>query len=118
MSFDITGLIDRDDVKTIAYHDFALETIVNMIDHPAKVAATFGTDSEEYKEELKSLHDCLKALFRTGFSNQAYVTKDGDLSLYINEGGKFVFGMVFHRNRTYDNPPTGRTQPGTWSLHS
>lgn len=113
-----TALLDRNDVKTIAFHDLAQDEIKNMFIACEKVGVDHGVTSREYTEMVRTLHQCLASILgRSGFSRHAYVTKDSDLSLYVQDGS-FVFGMIFHRNREWDNPPEGHQQPGTWSLHS
>lgn len=115
---DFPALLERDDVKTIAVHDMALDEVRKMFVACEKVAADHGHASDEYRQMVTSLHKCLSALFTVGYGRHTYVTRDGDLSLYIQDGPMFVMGMVFHRNRLWDNPPEGHQQPGTWSLHS
>jgi hypothetical protein len=115
---NIAELAIRDDVKTIAFHDLAMDEIRAMLEHTRKVGEIFGYDNKTYIDEVTSLHNCLSALFRVAWSRNSYVTKDSNLSLYVQEGDVFVFGMIFFRDRTYDNPPEGYVQPGTWSLHS
>lgn len=113
-----TTLVEREDVKTVAYHDLALDEIREMFVACEGVASDHGFDSAEHIDMVRSLHKCLTNLFRVGFGRQAYITRDGNLSLLVQEGESFVFGMVFHRNRAWDNPPEGHYQPGTWSVHS
>jgi hypothetical protein len=116
MSIDTTALLARTDVKAFFLHHEALTVIAAMFAHTRAVATTYGTDSAAYAEQADSLANCLSAVFgRPAFGNAMSITKDGDLSLYCNEDGAFVFGMVFHRDRSADG---AEVVPGTWSLHS
>lgn len=115
---DFSALLQRTDVKTIAVHDNALTAIHDMLVACEKVAQDHGFGSDVHRPMVESLHKCLNSLFSKGFGNHSYVTKEADLSLYVQDGDTFVYGIVFHRDRKWDNPPAGHQQPGTWSTHS
>lgn len=106
----------RDDVKAIYVHDRAMETIQAMIAHTEKIKVTFGL-GKEYTTAALSLHHALFSLFRLGFARECLVTKDGDLSLYVQEGTAFVYGIVWFRDRAYDGTDKEGIA-GDWSLHS
>lgn len=121
MPLNTEHLLADPDTKTFFISDKGMATIERMFDRVREVGTTFGYDSEEYRKTSDSLHHCLKTvLTRRGFGNRMSIVTDGPLSLYCNEDDAFVFGMVFHRDRRYDDPPAGRenAQPGEWSLHS
>jgi hypothetical protein len=118
LSDQFPALIERDDVKTLAVHDLALTEIQAMFDATNRVAATHGKTSDEYLNMVTSLNQCLGSLFRVGFGSKSYITRDGNLSLFVQDGDSFVFGMIFHPDHKWDNPPEGYVQPGTWTLHS
>lgn len=118
MPNDFKHLADDPEVKVFYIHEKALDTIEAMTLHTAQVRNIFGAESPEYIEEASSLLQVMRQMFSFGFHRAQYVTRDGDLSLYVNEGDIFVFGVIFHRNRKYDNPPAGAVQPGSWSCHS
>jgi hypothetical protein len=115
MSINMTELGARADVKTVAIHQMAAEAIKAMIAHNAAVGTEYGYHSDEYREQVESFGYCIGQIFVKTFSNHAYVTLDGEMSLFINEGDIFCYGMIFHRNRALDGRPV---VPGTWSLHS
>ena len=116
MSLDTTALLARTDVKAFFLHHEALAVIAAMFAHTRAVADAYGTDSAAYAEQADSLANCLSTVFgRRGWGNRVSITKDGDLSLYCDEDGAFVFGMVFHRDRGKEG---AEVVPGTWSLHS
>ena len=109
----------REDVRTLYIHEQAGLTITRMLERCELIKNTWGT-GEEFTKAVTSLHHCLAALLRTGFSNEAYITKENDdigLSLYVQEGEAFVFGIVWFRNRSYDNTPLSGIS-GEWSTHS
>jgi hypothetical protein len=130
-----THLTEREDVKGVWLHDLAADTIRAMFEHceqmlsyddlyqfivpmdQAELAIFHEKCVEHYHAAVRSLHHCLAQLLRKGFAAEAYVTKDGPLSLYVQEGDVFVFGIIFHRDRSYDDTPfAGRY--GDWSCHS
>jgi hypothetical protein len=116
MQLDANGLLNDSDTKTFFISDLAMAVIGKMFAHTGAVANTYGLDSEVYAAQADSLANCLTAvLTRTGFGRPMHITQDGEMSLYCNEDGRFVFGMIFFRDRRYDG---AEVQPGTWSLHS
>lgn len=118
ITLDVEYLLNAEDWKTFYIHDKAMAEIGAMFTRVAQVKERFGAGSEEYQKMVDSLHACLSKVFtRTGFSRHMAITADGPLSLYCNENNAFVFGMVFFRDRAYDDTPD-KPQPGDWSLHS
>lgn len=118
MAEDFTRLLTDPEVKTIHFSDRALETIKAMARHTEQVKACFGGESKVYLDEVESFVRVVSQILSFGFAKNQHVTRDGELSLLVNGGGVFVFGVVFFRDRKYDNPPEGQVQPGTWSCHS
>lgn len=111
----------RDDVRTLYIHDQAGETMRRMFAQVEKIKETFGPHAE-YERAVTTLHQCLANLLRIGFSREAYVTKELDydkngLTLYIQEGDVFVFGIVWFRERMYDDTDRAGIA-GSWSCHS
>jgi hypothetical protein len=116
MPLDTAPLLDRDDIKAFFISHPAMEVIAAMFTHTQQVATTYGRDSTEHTRHADSLAHCLTAvLTRTGFGNRIVISKDGELSLYCNEDNQFVFGMIFHPDRSTTDAAVA---PGTWSLHS
>ena len=119
MTIDTQLMLDSEEHKTFFISDRAMTVIGDMFTRTREVGEVFGYDSKVYIDMATSLNHCLsQVLTRTGFGRRMTIAKDGELSLFCNEDDAFVFGMVFFRDRTYDNPPAGKPQPGTWSLHS
>lgn len=114
-TINVQELTSREDTRSIVVHDLAAETIKNMFAQCEKIKDTFGV-GEEYAKAVTSLHHVLGALLRKGWGNAAYVTKEDDLSLYVQEDG-FVFGVIFFRDRKYDGTDKERIA-GEWSTHS
>lgn len=116
MSLDTAFLLEQQDYKAFFLHRQAVEVIDAMFVHTHRVGGAYGVDSAEYTEQVNSLIACLTAVFgRTGFGRRMSITRDGELSLFCNEDGAYVFGMVFHRDRGKHG---AAVVPGTWSLHS
>ncbi len=120
MSIDMAVLTAREDVKTIAFHHNALDTIKAMCRHNEDVGETYGETSPEYLKQVRSFTRVMARMLNSGFGNTTYVTAEDPLSLYVQEGGddgtrNYVFGIVFFRDRNYDGAPV---QPGDWSVHS
>lgn len=112
----LTRLATDDSTKAVYVHDAAGETINAMLQHVEKIRQTYGP-YDEYIKANTSLHHALGSLFRLGFARECHVCRDGDLSLVVQEGESFVFGIVFFRDRAYDG--TDREGlAGEWSLHS
>jgi hypothetical protein len=83
--------------KTIIYHESAITTISAMHHHVHLLRAHYGPRSKEYTEASERLAHVLHSIVMAGFSDYAEVTKDGDLSLFVNEGrGTYVYGVVWH----------------------
>jgi len=118
MANNFADLLTDPDTKVCYIHQKALDTLQAMVNHSKTVGRTFGLQSPEYTAEASSLIAAVGQIFTFGFDRQQHVTRDGELSLLVNEAGAFVFGVVFFPDRKYDNPPEGYVQPGTWSCHS
>jgi hypothetical protein len=120
---DMQELIRRDDVKVIAFHHMALDTIKEMARHNERVADTYGEDSPEFNKQVRSFYRVMTSVLNAGFGNQSYVTAEGkpeEKSLFVQEGGNdgsrnYVFGVIFFRDRSKEG---AEVQPGDWSVHS
>ena len=111
----------QEDVRTLYIHQLAADAIKSMFGQCQKIKVAFGV-GEEYGKAVLSLHHCLAALLGRGFSTEAYVTKENEfngagLSLFVQEGDAFVFGIVWFRDRSYDDTPKAGIA-GEWSTHS
>lgn len=106
----------RDDVSTTQVHDLARDTIRDMTDQCARLAATFGPSHDVTTAAYASLARVLARLFAGGFGPYAYVTRDGVLSLYVQEGSTtdpssraaFVFGVIFHADSRFHGAELAR----------
>lgn len=133
--------------KTLVLDERAVSTIAAMNDHVAALGRYYGDTSTQYTKAAVSLGNALATLMLTGFGDTARVYRDGDLSLYVREGG-FAYGLVFHtvhRECTVCGAQLSHTgqvryhrdgeercadgahvpdydydapSPGTWSMHS
>lgn len=116
MALDTTELLARDDVKAFFITHDAIAVIDEMVRLTRAVAAHYGTGSTEYTDQVESLLNCLRHIFgRTAFGQRMRITKDGERSLFCNEDDRFVYGMIFFRDKSKDG---AEVVPGTWSLHS
>ena len=113
-------LVEQEDVKALFVHEKAIEAIGRMHDQVALIGRTFGENSQEYRDAAVSLMHCLWSLFRFGWGDQSYVTKergDDGLSLFVQAGPSFVYGIIWFRNRRDDGTSLAGIA-GTWSTHS
>ncbi len=106
---------EQEDVKALYLHDKAGETIRAMFEHVEQIHTLCG--EREYRKAVSSLHHCLANMLRRSWSNEAMVTKDGNLGLLVQEGDRFVFGIVWFRDRSKDGTALEGV-PGEWSCHS
>lgn len=89
-------------MKTVIYHDSAIETMSAMHEHVLKLRSYFGSTSSRYTEAAERLAHVLRSISLQGFGDHAEVTKDGDLSLFVNEGrGSYVYGIIWHGERRH-----------------
>lgn len=102
--------------KTVILTEDALTTITAMHHKVQQIGAHFGETSPEYVKAAVSLAQVLTTIYTMGFNMEARVYKDGDLSLYVREGG-FGYGIIWFRDRNYD-AQLSVPQPGAWSVHS
>lgn len=102
--------------KTIIWDERALETVQAMRTRVDQVGTYFGERSPEYAKTAASLGSALGNILMKGFADTARVSRDGELSLYVVEGG-FHYGVIFFRDRKYDGDPEVPA-PGEWSFHS
>lgn len=116
----LAHLAEREDVDTLYVHRLGAETIHNMFVHVEKIKEAFGA-GEEYAKAASSLGYCIDKLFQQGFAPEAYITKDSvetpGKSLLVQCGDRFVFGIVWFRDRKYDGTPLEGIA-GDWSAHS
>jgi hypothetical protein len=83
--------------KTVVYTESAITTIGAMNNHVHKLRAHYGPGSSEHTEAAERLAHVMHTIIMAGFSNHAVVSKDGDLSLFVNEGaGSYVYGIIWH----------------------
>lgn len=83
--------------KTVRYSEDAITTMSAMRDHVLKLRAHYGPASTQYTEAAERLAHVLHTITLPGFGDQAVVTKDGPLSLFVNEGnGSYVYGVIWH----------------------
>jgi hypothetical protein len=120
VALDTEYLLAEQDYKAFFIHKNAVDAIAAMFALTHSVGAAYGVESTEYTRQLDSLLSCLTAIFgRAGFGRRMSIVLDtvldGGLSLHCNEDDAFVFGMVFHRDRSKEGADV---IPGTWSLHS
>jgi hypothetical protein len=86
--------------KTVVYTESAIETISAMYGHVYKLRQHYGPGSKEYTEASERLAHVMHSVVMTGFGDHATVSKDGDLSLFVNEGhGSYVYGIIWHGTR-------------------
>jgi hypothetical protein len=133
--------------KTLILDDRAVTTVSAMNDHVAALGRAYGEDSPQHAKAASSLARALAGLMLAGFSEQGTVSKDGDLSLFVAEGG-YGYALIFHTQhractvcraqldaggyvRYQPSDTTGcepgahvpdygydLPSPGTWSMHS
>lgn len=101
--------------KTIVWGEQALATARDMQDKVQSLGRHFGEHSPEHAKAAASLARVMLTINMTGFADKAEVSRDGDLSLYVVEGG-FHYGIIWFRDRAFDGQSA--PQPGTWSVHS
>lgn len=83
--------------KTVVYSESAIATISAMNNHVHLLRSHYGPSSSEHTEAAERLAHVMHTIIMAGFSNQATVSKDGDLSLFVNEGnGTYVYGIIWH----------------------
>jgi hypothetical protein len=116
MPLDTNGLLAAKDVKTFFVSHDAMQAIAAMFRHNRAVADAYGRGSAEYAAQAESLATCLTAVLSGfGFGRCMSITREAPLSLYCNEDGALVFGMIFHADRSKAG---AAVIPGIWSLHS
>ncbi|TDB89140.1 hypothetical protein E1264_09215 [Actinomadura sp. KC216] len=74
----------------------ATDVIAAASAHCDRLAASFGIDSQEYREAVTTWQHGLSRLFAMGLGARTYVTRDGDLSLLVHCESGFLYGIVFH----------------------
>lgn len=86
--------------KTVVYRESALPTISAMYEHVYELKSHYGAQSAEHLEAAERLAHVMHTIVMAGFADRAEVTRDGDLSLFVNEGsGTYVYGVIWHGTR-------------------
>lgn len=95
--------------KTLILDDTAVATVTAMHEHVAALGRAFGEHSPEHAAAAASLARALAGLMLSGFADTANVHRDGDLSLFVREGG-FGYGLIFHTRHRSCTAPGCRAQ--------
>lgn len=134
------------DWHKIKVHRMATETIAEMHKRVQDLGIHYGVDHKWTTDAMQSLVWNLSQLFGMFFGSESTITKDSDLSLFVQTSSGFVYGMIFHRvyrhcttcgvtqgyetyaiedhrvicGRDKHSWDYGEDQPvpGTWSFHS
>ena len=111
-------LAHREDVMSLFLHEMACDRLRSMLEHCERIREATPASGPQYADAVRSLHACLASLLRFGFGQGQYVTTDlGPLDLYVQTDSGFVFGINWHRDRTFDGTPHEGLF-GTWSVNS
>ena len=84
--------------KTITYTESAITTISDMYLHVEKLSDAYGPDDVRHLKAAGTLARVMRQVVMAGFANEATVSRDGVLSLYVVEGG-FHYGVIWHSVR-------------------
>jgi hypothetical protein len=79
----------------------AVDVIVTCEAHLAQLNDFYGPASEVYKAALHSWHRNLAAILTMNTGSNTFVSKDGELSLFVRTSSGLVYGLIFHAATRY-----------------
>lgn len=94
------------DTHTLSVNKRAVDTIVSMGEHVAKLGAYFGPAHKYTVDASLSLNKNITQMFSMFFGGETHVTRDGELSLFVQTKTGFVYGLIFHGHRRMCTVPT------------
>jgi hypothetical protein len=74
----------------------AVDVIAAGTAHVQALASCYGQASEQHLQASTSWVAALSRLLSMGFGADTRVRRDGNLSLLVNTGSGFTFGLIFH----------------------
>jgi hypothetical protein len=87
------------DTHTLHVNKRAVDTIVKMGNHVQELALYFGPEHNYTTDASLSLNNNLTKMFSTFFGGDTHVTRDSELSLFVQSKSGFVYGLIFHGHR-------------------
>jgi hypothetical protein len=86
----------RPQVHTLQVSREAIDAIAAADAHIHALGTWYGRDSHIYLDALGSWHRNLSHLFTLGFGAHTRVSRDGELSLFVQTACGLVYGVIFH----------------------
>ena len=98
----------RPEVHILEVSREAIDAIDAADAHIHALGTWYGRDSDTYLDALESWHRHLSHLFALGFGAHTRVSRDGDLSLFVQTACGLVYAVIFHRQyRRCTDPACG-----------
>ena len=86
----------RPQVHTLEVSLEAIDAIDAADAHLHELGTWYGRDSDTYLDALESWHRHLSHLFALGFGAHTRVSRDGQLSLFVQTACGLVYAVIFH----------------------
>ena len=86
----------RPEVHTLEVSREAIDAIDAADTHIHALGEFYGRDSDTYLDALESWHRHLSHLYALGFGAHTRVSRDGDLSLFVDTACGLVYAVIFH----------------------
>jgi hypothetical protein len=93
---DLPRVDRRPDLLNLAVSRDAVDVIAAATRHVQALAAHYGPASHEHLTAISSWATALSRLLSLGFGADTRVHRDGTLSLLVNTGSGFTYGLIFH----------------------
>jgi hypothetical protein len=93
---DLPRVDRRPDLLNLSVSRDAVDVIAAATRHVQALAAYYGPASPQHLTAITSWANALSRLLSLGFGADTRVHRDGVLSLLVNTGSGFTYGLIFH----------------------
>jgi hypothetical protein len=93
---DLPRVDRRPDLLNLSVSRDAVDVITAATTHIQALAAHYGPASPQHLTAISSWVTALSRLLSLGFGADTRVHRDGTLSLLVNTGSGFTYGLIFH----------------------